>query len=446
MKKTITALTSIALFLSCTATSQAQLRFIDTIPYGWNISLRIEPNLRVFNDTLYLCTESGLYIYDLENPGKMELAGFAGVPTLDMVKDRSSIMVLGIGSSDGTDSLLFYSEDKGKTFCNHTPPELIDTTRGFVHPQVEAITQNPLNPSRWLIFLPSKGFHHTFNHGSTWERAALWYPVASGVPCSQLTFHPLDTTLFYLTGESTFQLGMIMVTDTKIDSFFYYETNSDSRIYNTDFHPNNAGSLIYCDLLGSVGFSSDTGKTWKSTYRHSGLQRVFFNPVHPDTLYAISKNGQGSLQILASSNGGRAWKVAFESNATPNTADSLYRSSRTYDFLLYRDRLFIYTSAGLFEMDMDALDIPERPDVLTERSKSNSIRIYPNPARETIWYMGMENVQRIEILDMSGRLVKTIMQPSENRIDITDISPGLYVVGFYGINGYAQAKMIVATP
>lgn len=60
--------------------------------------------------------------------------------------------------------------------------------------------------------------------------------------------------------------------------------------------------------------------------------------------------------------------------------------------------------------------------------------------------MGMENVQRIEILDMSGRLVKTIMQPSENRIDITDISPGLYVVGFYGINGYAQAKMIVATP
>ena len=74
----------------------------------------------------------------------MDLAGFAGVPALDMVKDGNSIMVLGIGSADGTDSLLFYSEDKGKTFYNHTSPELTDTTRGFVDPQVEAITQNPL--------------------------------------------------------------------------------------------------------------------------------------------------------------------------------------------------------------------------------------------------------------------------------------------------------------
>lgn len=446
MKKTITALTSIALLLTCAATSRAQLRFIDTIPCGWKASLYIEPNLRVFDDTLYLCTKSGLYTYDLENPGKMDLAGFAGVPALDMVKDGNSIMVLGIGSADGTDSLLFYSEDKGKTFYNHTSPELTDTTRGFADPQVEAITQNPLNPSRWLIYQFNKGFLHTFNHGATWEHAALWYPAESGVPCSQLTFHPLDTTLFYLTGVSTFQQGMIMVTDTKIDSFSFYETHGDSRIYNIDFHPTDAGLMIYSDQQGSVGLSSDTGKTWESIYRHSGLQRVFFNPVHPDTLYAISKKDQGSLLILASSNKGRTWKAAFESDSEPNAADSLYRHSRTYDFLLYHDLLFIYTSAGLFEMDMDALDIPERPDVLAEQPKPDSIRIYPNPARRTIWYRGMEGVQKIEIRDISGRLVKTIMQPSESRIDITGICPGLYVVGFYGINGYAHAKMLVANP
>lgn len=44
MKKTITALTSIALLLTCAATSRAQLRFIDTIPCGWKASIyRTEP-------------------------------------------------------------------------------------------------------------------------------------------------------------------------------------------------------------------------------------------------------------------------------------------------------------------------------------------------------------------------------------------------------------------
>lgn len=67
-------------------------------------------------------------------------------------------------------------------------------------------------------------------------------------------------------------------------------------------------------------------------------------------------------------------------------------------------------------------------------------KIYPNPAKDYISIFTKEDIQKIEILDTSGKLIKTFF--SSKSINIQDIAKGNYMIKIYGKTKIVTKKII----
>lgn len=67
-----------------------------------------------------------------------------------------------------------------------------------------------------------------------------------------------------------------------------------------------------------------------------------------------------------------------------------------------------------------ALSAPERLD--------NALKIYPNPAVDEFFVEGSENLERLEIYDVSGKQVKEFIGGSMNVFSVSDLDGGNYIV------------------
>jgi len=63
------------------------------------------------------------------------------------------------------------------------------------------------------------------------------------------------------------------------------------------------------------------------------------------------------------------------------------------------------------------------PEVLT-----NALKIYPNPAVSHFSIEGADGVERVEIYDLSGKLIKEVQSFGVSLINVDDLSTGNYIV------------------
>jgi hypothetical protein len=56
----------------------------------------------------------------------------------------------------------------------------------------------------------------------------------------------------------------------------------------------------------------------------------------------------------------------------------------------------------------------------------NGIKIYPNPAHETLTIVNAEDVVRVEIVDVTGKVVKTINNNALQTIDVRNLKNSIY--------------------
>ncbi len=68
------------------------------------------------------------------------------------------------------------------------------------------------------------------------------------------------------------------------------------------------------------------------------------------------------------------------------------------------------------------------PNLATdENHKIDAVKIYPNPFKDIISISDLKNVNVLTVVDVSGRLVKTIVKPS-SEINLSDLKAGVYFV------------------
>lgn len=78
---------------------------------------------------------------------------------------------------------------------------------------------------------------------------------------------------------------------------------------------------------------------------------------------------------------------------------------------------------------LDNVEIKQNPNLATSETsvKENKINVYPNPFTDTLTISDVSKVQSVSIVDVSGRLVKTIEKPS-SELQLRDLKEGLYLV------------------
>ncbi|MFH2144086.1 MAG: T9SS type A sorting domain-containing protein [Bacteroidota bacterium] len=83
---------------------------------------------------------------------------------------------------------------------------------------------------------------------------------------------------------------------------------------------------------------------------------------------------------------------------------------------------------------------------ILEFADNNKIEIiiYPNPATENVTIQSRQNIQKIEIIDFQGRIVKSIINiyEPEKTIDVSSLPKGLYLVRVYG-EGIVETKRVI---
>lgn len=96
--------------------------------------------------------------------------------------------------------------------------------------------------------------------------------------------------------------------------------------------------------------------------------------------------------------------------------------------------------------DQQLITIPLQADgVLSTEEVSAVPGIYPNPASDYVRFFGKEEIDRVEILDMSGRLLEVIGAPV-NRYNVSELPEGVYLIRITTEAGSTGVRKLVKSP
>ncbi len=101
------------------------------------------------------------------------------------------------------------------------------------------------------------------------------------------------------------------------------------------------------------------------------------------------------------------------------------------------------TNGGYLLID----DLGIEPLVSTDDLKDVSIKVYPNPSSDYLYIEQGENkrIERIELFDLQGRLMKSVdnIQQSQQKIDIRALERGYYMMRITSEQGIGVKKILI---
>ncbi len=73
--------------------------------------------------------------------------------------------------------------------------------------------------------------------------------------------------------------------------------------------------------------------------------------------------------------------------------------------------------------------------------RSEKISLHPNPVQDQLYIQWTAMPEQVEIMDMSGRLVRSV-RPYSNGIKVGDLAPGMYVLSYVNENGRFASRFV----
>ena len=381
-----------------------------------------KPKLKLLGDTLYVCSNTGIYKKNLKDNADWELYAFENIPIIEFVKNGNKLLAISTGTRDGKDSLLLLSNDNGQTYINYTHPHFLEY--GFNY--LSRISQNPENSNSLLVLHVNSGISKSDDFGTNWKNLN---DINFGNQNWHLGFHPLDTTTLFYSGETGFFSGMLCKSSDNGSTWSnYMHPGGDNCIHSITFHPTNPDILVYSGE-GTMGKSTDKGETWNITNLYSTgmyFYKVLFDEENPTILYSTGINGkytsQDSIWVYRSTDTGSSWELAYNEKMNENCGG-------VFDMAKYKNKLIFYTrNCGLFELDLGTISNIHN---FTTRNQP-LLTIFPNPTQGILQFETDIVINNIEIIELTGSVLqKTNISNNERQIDISRLNSGIYFVVFH---------------
>ncbi|MBI4645416.1 MAG: T9SS type A sorting domain-containing protein [Bacteroidia bacterium] len=173
-----------------------------------------------------------------------------------------------------------------------------------------------------------------------------------------------------------------------------------------------------------------------------------------DTLYyddiTIPSNGSYDIFVLKlDENGDCIWSLSAGNNhpsgdysrsITRSPDGSLYITGRFYEYTYFgNEYVMSYGSADMF-----LAKIMEEPVSVIYHKTERQIVIYPNPAKNicNIIFQGGD-IQKAMLVGLDGKPVLINEGCNINKINVSEIPPGVYVLRLYSENSIFFEKIII---
>ena len=78
---------------------------------------------------------------------------------------------------------------------------------------------------------------------------------------------------------------------------------------------------------------------------------------------------------------------------------------------------------------------------VTDKNLENSL-FYPNPALDTLYVETAQSLDKIEVFDISGKIVLTEKNP-KNAINISSLKAGLYILKAHSKGQFVTRKIVI---
>ena len=121
---------------------------------------------------------------------------------------------------------------------------------------------------------------------------------------------------------------------------------------------------------------------------------------------------------------------------TPYTVDLSAYAGQTIYLAWVND----FTNGNL--LSIDDIDVTASPLMAVNDADKTQLTFYPNPTADYFTINNLSNILSVKIYDLSGKLVKTIGDSAQNKIDISALAKGLYNVSIETKSGTVSKKII----
>lgn len=392
------------------------------------------PKLQIMNDTLFVSSNTGIYMKDLIHNSGWELYAFEGSPIVEFIRNGNELLANSMGDRNGQDRLLLFSDDNGKTCADYTTALFLENHgRGRL---LFRITQNPQNPNSLLTLTAGEGVFKSEDFGKNWTSM---YPYSLGYDITFISYHPLDTAAIFYSGETPFMSGQIYSSYNSGVTWTNYEIpGGDNCVHQIAFHPTNPDIMVFGGE-GVFGKSTDKGKTWEIKNHWNDPNclyfiKVLFDEENPDILYSSGYSSystrKDTIYVYRSTDTGDTWSLAYKEYLGVDCGIII-------DMVKYKNKLIFYSrDCGLFELDVNTIPLSiQTVDI------NPDVNIYPNPVRNTLYFNTKANIERIEMIDTTGRIIQKTVPENNSTVNVSRLGKGICFAVFH-VNGQKIIKKL----
>jgi hypothetical protein len=271
------------------------------------------------------------------------------------------------------------------------------------------------------------------------NQTTIAYTITGGVALD----YPVNTTLYTdVNGNgkldgSDVQLSQQTYTTAGVAGFFTKPTTADNFLITVD------APGLCMDIV--VPVQCPAGATLPVSLRSFQVSRINRNQVSVrwETATEVSNRG---FSIERNAGDGNWKSVGFVNSHAP---DGTSNSLQSYTFT---DAV---TVTGILQYRLRQVDFSGKAAISEIRSlrsedKTGRTVIYPNPATENQFNISFDEtpgLRTVQLLDLSGRIVKQWNNISNNNLQVTDLKPGYYHVRVYNTASGVQTteKVLVSS-